>query len=211
MDRQGECISMVPPPGRQGTIIFLKQWRVIGSKVNVILGHAWKTCGLDISKATWWIVIKLNGQELVAHGRRHTEWRFASSSQPFIHIFCNSHLQLCKIFNMYFLILTIFGHIVNVANTVRYVPTHKTWSQFSTNLWANIGFQHILLSVSHFESVLDQKLTSSSPTTKDSWCKTKLKYLDWLLIYFGTRQTDKQTHKKNRHRQKHYPCQKDGR
>jgi len=41
-----------------------------------------KTCGLDISKATWWIVIKLNGQELLAHGRRHTERRFAPSSRP---------------------------------------------------------------------------------------------------------------------------------
>jgi len=45
-----------------------------------------KTCGLDISKATWWIVIKLKGQELLAHGRRHTERRFASRSRPFITI-----------------------------------------------------------------------------------------------------------------------------
>jgi len=35
------------------------------------------------------------------------------------------------------------------------------------------------------ESDLDQRLISSSPLMVDSCCKTRLKYLDWFLRYFG--------------------------
>jgi len=69
----------------------------------------------------------------------------------------------------------------------------KSISQSSTNLWANIGFRHILQSVGYLESDIDQKLISSSPAMKDSTCKTKLKYLHRFLKYFGNRWTGKQT------------------
>jgi len=68
------------------------------------------------------------------------------------------------------------------------------WS--STNLWANIGFGHILWSVGHLEPDLDQKFISSSPPMKYSTCETKLKYLHQFLRYFGDRQKDKQTQAK---------------
>jgi len=77
----------------------------------------------------------------------------------------------------------------------------KSISQSTTDLWANIGFGHILQSVGHLESNLDQKLISFSSPIRDSTCKTKLKYLYQFLRYFGNRQTNKQT---DRHRQKHY-------
>jgi len=44
----------------------------------------------------------------------------------------------------------------------------------------------MLQSVGHLESDLNQKLISSSPLMGDSCCKTRLKYLDQCLRYFGT-------------------------
>jgi len=66
-----------------------------------------------------------------------------------------------------------------------YTQNLRSISQSSTKIWAKIGFVYMLRSVGHLESNLDQKLISSSPLMGDSCCKTRLKYLDRFLRYFG--------------------------
>jgi len=90
---------------------------------------------------------------------------------------------------------------VNIAKPIRYVVGASSKYQHTKDeanisilyqLKAKYRFRTYSASVSHLELDLDQKLISSSPSMKDSTCKTKL-YLHQFLRYYGNRQTDRQT------------------
>jgi len=92
---------------------------------------------------------------------------------------------------------------VNIAKPIRYVVGASSKYQHTKDeanisilyqLKAKYRFRTYSASVSHLELDLDQKLISSSPSMKDSTCKTKL-YLHQFLRYYGNRQTDRQTDK----------------